>query len=298
MRVLLAGSSGMIGGELRAQLAAAGHEVRRLVRREPSAPDEFVWDPVERTVDVALFDWADGVVNLSGSSLQRLPWTRATKRRILSSRLQATGTLTDGMRRADQPPAVFVSGSAVGYYGDRPGEELTEAAAKGDGFLADVVDAWEAAARLAPEATRVAFARTGVVIGRGGALKPLLPIAKAGLGGPLGSGRQHWPWVSLHDEAAALVHLLGSGLEGPVNIAGPTPATAGEVVKALARAVRRPYGFPVPAFALRLALQDAAQELLLADQRVVPQKLLDDGFVFRDPTVQDAMDRLVEVRAA
>lgn len=298
MRVLLAGSSGMIGGELRAQLAAAGHEVRRLVRREPSAPDEFLWDPAERTVDVALFDWADGVVNLSGSSLQRLPWTRATKRRILSSRLQATATLTDGMRRADEPPAVFVSGSAVGYYGDRPGEELTEASAKGDGFLADVVDAWEAAARLAPEATRVALARTGVVIGRGGALKPLLPIAKAGLGGPLGSGRQHWPWVSLHDEAAALVHLLGSGLEGPVNIAGPTPATAGEVVKALAQAVRRPYGFPVPAFALRLALQDAAQELLLADQRVVPQKLLDDGFVFRDPTVQDAMDRLVEVRAA
>jgi len=298
MRVLLAGASGMIGGEVRDQLAASGHEVRRLVRREPTSPDESRWDPTERSVDIAQFDWADAVVNLSGSSLQRLPWTRATKRRILSSRLQATGTLTDGMRRADEPPAVFVSGSAVGYYGDRPGEELTEAAGKGDGFLADVVDAWEVAARLGPAATRVAFARTGVVIGRGGALKPLLPIAKLGLGGPLGSGRQHWPWVSLHDEAAALVHLLDSGLEGPVNIVGPTPATAGEVVKALTQAVRRPYGFPVPAFALRLALQDAAQELLLADQLVVPRKLLDDGFVFRDPTVQDAMDRLVEVRAA
>jgi uncharacterized protein (TIGR01777 family) len=298
MRVLLAGSSGMIGGELRAQLDAGGHEVRRLVRRTPSAPDEIEWDPAVRRVDVAPFEWADAVVNLSGSSLQRLPWTRATKRRILSSRLQATGTLADGMRRADDPPAVFVSGSAVGYYGDRPGQELTEAAAKGDGFLADVVDAWEAAARLAPERTRVVFARTGVVIGRGGALKPLLPIAKAGLAGPLGSGRQHWPWVSLHDEATALVHLLGSGLEGPVNLAGPTPATAAEVVKALAQAVRRPYGLPVPSFALRLALQDAAGQLLLADQRVIPRKLLDDGFVFRDPTVQDAMDRLVEVRAA
>lgn len=298
MRVLLAGSSGMIGSELRARLGAGGHEVRRLVRREPSSPAESRWDPAARSVDVALFDWADAVVNLAGSSLQRLPWTRATKRRILSSRLQATGTLTDGMRRADDPPAVLVNGSAVGYYGDRPGQELTEAAGKGDGFLADVVDAWEAAARLAPASTRVVFARTGVVIGRGGALKPLLPIAKAGLAGPLGSGRQHWPWVSLHDEAGALVHLLGSGLEGPVNIAGPTPATAAEVVKALAQAVRRPYGFPAPAFALRLALQDAAQQLLLADQRVVPRKLLDDGFVFRDPTVQDAMDRLVEVRAA
>lgn len=298
MRVLLAGASGLIGGELRRQLAAAGHETRRLVRREPTGADEVRWAPEERSIDPALFDWADAVVNLSGSSLQRLPWTRATKRRILSSRLQATGTLAEGMRRADAPPEVFVSGSAVGYYGDRPGQQLTEAATKGRGFLADVVDAWEAAARLAPSATRVALARTGVVIGRGGALKPLLPLAKAGLAGPLGGGRQHWPWVSLHDEAAALVHLLTSSLEGPVNIAGPTPATAGEIVRALAQAVRRPYFLPVPKFAIELALQDAGRELLLADQLVVPQALLDDGFAFRDPTIEDAMDRLVEVRAA
>ncbi|WP_374010169.1 TIGR01777 family oxidoreductase [Leifsonia sp. LS-T14] len=298
MRVLLAGASGMIGGELLAQLAASGHEVRRLVRREPTGSDEFRWDPAERSVAVELFDWAEGVVNLSGASLQRLPWTRATKRRILSSRLQATGTLAEAMRRADDPPAVFVSGSAVGYYGDRPGQELTEAASKGTGFLSDVVDAWEAAARLAPSATRVALARTGVVIGRGGALTPLLPLAKAGLAGPLGTGRQHWPWISLHDEAAALVHLLGSTLEGPVNLAGPTRATAAALITALTQAVRRPYFLPVPRFAIELALQDAGRELLLADQRVVPRKLLDDGFVFRDRTVQDAMDRLVEVRAA
>jgi uncharacterized protein (TIGR01777 family) len=298
MKVLLAGASGMIGGELRSQLAAAGHDVLRLVRREPSSSEEVRWDPAERSVPVDALEWADAVVNLSGASLQRLPWTKATRRRILSSRLQATGTLTDGMRRAATPPAVFVSGSAVGYYGDRPGQHLTEAASKGSGFLSDVVDAWEAAARLAPESTRLVLARTGVVVGRGGAMKPLLPLAKAGLAGPLGTGRQHWPWISLHDEAAALVHLLASGLEGPINLAGPTPATEREVVKALARAVRRPSVVPVPGFALELALQDAARELLLADQLVVPQKLLDDGFVFRDPTVEDAMDRLVEVRAA
>lgn len=298
MKVLLAGASGMIGSELRAQLADAGHETRRLVRREPGGPDEFAWNPAERAVPVELFDWADGVINLSGASLQRLPWTGATKRRILSSRLQATGTLAEGMRRADDPPAVLVSGSAVGYYGDRPGQQLPESASKGTGFLADVVDAWEAAARLAPPATRVAFARTGVVVGRGGALKPLLPLAKAGLAGPLGTGRQHWPWISLHDEAAALVHLLGSTLDGPVNLVGPSPATAGEFVRALAEAVRRPYFLPVPRFAIELALQDAGRELLLADQYVVPQKLLDDGFTFRDGTVQDAMDRLMEVRAA
>ena len=298
MKVLLAGASGMIGGELRSQLAAAGHNTRRLVRREPSASDELRWDPAERSAPVEAFEWADAVVNLSGASLQRLPWTKATKRRILTSRLQATGTLADGMRRADDPPTVFVSGSAVGYYGDRPGQHLTESASKGGGFLSDVVDAWEAAARLAPGSTRLVLARTGVVVGRGGAMKPLLPLAKAGLAGPLGTGRQHWPWISLHDEAAALVHLLGSGLEGPVNLAGPTPATEREVVKALARAVRRPSVVPVPGFAIELALQDAGRELLLADQLVVPQKLLDDGFVFRDPTVEDAMDRLVEVRAA
>ncbi|MGO4533989.1 TIGR01777 family oxidoreductase [Leifsonia sp. 2MCAF36] len=298
MRVLLAGASGMIGSELRAQLAAAGHTTRRLVRREPTGPDEFRWDPAERSVAAELFDWADGVINLSGSSLQRLPWTRSTKRRILSSRLQATGTLAEGMRRAADPPAVFVSGSAVGYYGDRPGQRLTEAATKGTGFLTDVVDAWEAAARLAPSATRVALARTGVVVGRGGALAPLLPLARAGLAGPLGGGRQHWPWISLHDEAAALIHLLDSTLDGPVNLAAPHPATAGELVKALAQAVRRPYFFPVPRFAIELALQDAGRELLLADQLVVPEKLLGDGFVFRDATVQDAMDRLMEVRAA
>jgi uncharacterized protein (TIGR01777 family) len=288
----------MVGGEVRSQLAAAGHQVWRLVRREPAALDEFRWAPEARAVDVGLFDQVDAVVNLAGASLQKLPWTRATKRRILSSRLDTTGTLADAMRRVDDPPAVFVNGSAVGYYGSRPGQRLTEDATKGPGFLADVVDAWEAAARLAPAATRVVTARTGVVIGPGGAMSPLLPLAKAGLAGPLGGGAQHWPWVSLHDEAAALVHLLTSDLEGPVNIAGPTPATAGEVVKALAVAVRRPYALPVPRFAIELALRDAGRELLLTDQLVVPAKLLADGFAFRDPTVQDAMDRLVEVRAA
>lgn len=298
MRVLLAGSSGLIGRELRAQLATAGHETRRLVRREAATSEEFRWDPENRSVDPDLFEWADAVVNLSGSSLQRLPWTRATKRGILSSRLLATGTLADAMRRAVDPPTVLVNASAVGFYGDRPGQELTESASPGRGFLADVVQAWEAAARLAPAQTRVVLARTGVVIGRGGALTPLLPLAKAGLAGPIGGGRQHWPWVSIHDEAAALVHLLTSRVEGPVNIAGPTPATAAEVVRALAQAVRRPYLLPLPRFAIELALQDAGRELLLADQLVVPRALLDDGFVFRDTTIEDAMDRLMEVRAA
>ncbi len=197
------------------------------------------------------------------------------------------------MRMASTPPSVFVSGSAVGFYGDRPGQKLTESAIKGGGFLSDVVEAWESAAHLAPSGTRVATVRTGLVIGRGGAMKPLLPLARLGLTGPIAGGGQYWPWVSLRDEVAAMVHLLGSDLHGPVNVAGPTPATSDATLRALARAVHRPYGLPLPRKAVTLALGDAGRELLLASQKVVPQKLLDDGFVFRDPTVQDAMNRLV-----
>ncbi|MGJ4844076.1 TIGR01777 family oxidoreductase [Leifsonia sp. Le1] len=296
MRVLIAGASGMIGTEVTAQLAAQGHEVLRLVRGAPSAANEYNWAPAARIIDFTLMDRVDAVVNLSGASISRLPWTPAWKRTILASRLEATHTLTDAMRMAASPPAVFVSGSAVGFYGDRPGQKLTETAIKGTGFLSDVVEAWESAAHLAPEKTRVVTVRTGVVVGRGGAMKPLLPAGRLGLLGPIAGGGQHWPWVSLHDEAAAIVHLLDSTLRGPVNVAGPTPATADTVLRALAATLRRPYGLPLPAKAITLALGDAGRELLLASQKVVPQKLLDDGFVFSEPTVRDAMERLIAKR--
>jgi len=293
MRVLVAGASGMIGTALVSALTAEGHDVLRLVRREPAAPDERAWAPSARSIDLRLLDGADAVVNLSGASLNRLPWTAAHKRRILDSRLAATGTLADGMRQSADPPDVFVSGSAVGYYGDRPGQTLTEDSAKGTGFLSDVVESWETAARLAPDTTRVVTVRTGVVVGHGGAMTPLLPLARLGLVGPIAGGRQHWPWVSLRDEAAAIVHLLTSGLSGPVNLVGPEPATAAEVLRALAAAVHRPYGLPLPRPVVSLGLGEAGRELLLADQRVLPQRLLDDGFVFRDATVRDAMTQLV-----
>lgn len=293
MRVLIAGASGMIGTALVRRLQADGHDVVRLVRHDPQGADERSWSPAARSIDVRVLDEADAVVNLSGASLSRLPWTPAHRRRILASRLEATGTLADAMRQAAAPPTVFVSGSAVGYYGDRPGQTLTEDAAKGAGFLSDVVDAWERAAHLAPEQTRVVTVRTGVVIGRGGAMAPLLPLAKAGLVGPIAGGRQHWPWVSLRDEAAAIAHLLTSSLSGPVNVVGPEPATAGEVLRALTTALHRPYGLPLPKPAVSLGLGEAGRELLLADQLVLPQRLLDDGFVFQDATVQDAMGQLI-----
>ncbi len=293
MRVLVAGASGMIGTELCHRLTESGHTVLRLVRHDPRSDTEFTWSPAARIIDFTLMERVDAVVSLSGASINHLPWTRRYKKLILDSRIHATQTLTDAMRMASHGPRVFVSASAVGYYGDRPGQRLTEQSAKGDGFLAGVVDVWEAAARLAPEETRVVTIRSGVVVGRGGAMKPLLPLARLGLAGPIGTGGQHWPWISLHDEVAAIIHLLGSALEGPVNLVGPTPVTAAAFLKELAAQVHRPYGLPLPEKVIDLTLRDAGQELLLSSQKVVPEKLLGDGFEFADLTARDAIARLV-----
>ena len=293
MRVLVAGASGMIGTALCRRLTETGHSVLRLVRHDPRSDTEFTWSPAARIIDFTLMERVDAVVNLSGASLSHLPWTRRYKKQILESRIHATQTLADAMRMAARGPDVFISGSAAGYYGDRPGQRLTEASSKGDGFLTDVVDAWEAAARLAPEKTRVVTIRSGVVVGRGGAMRPLLPLARLGLAGPIGTGGQHWPWISLHDEVAAIIHLLDSGLEGPVNLVGPTPATADGFLKELAAQVHRPYGLPLPERVIDVALRDAGQELLLSSQKVIPERLLGDGFVFADATVHDAIARLL-----
>lgn len=296
MRVLISGASGLIGTELRRQLGAAGHTPLRLVRRVARSTDEFRWNPELLSMDAAALDGVDAVVNLSGASLSRLPWTPAYRHTILRSRLQSTRTLADAILSAAHRPRVLLNASAVGYYGNRPGEGLTESSPAGEGFLARVVQAWEREALRAADATRVVTFRTGLVLAKDSAFKPLIPLARLGLAGPLGSGRQHWPWVSLRDEAAGLVHLLTSSLSGPVNLVGPTSATAADVIKALADELHRPYLVPVPAPLLRLALQDAADDLLLADQRVSSALIRADGFSFEQETPLAAVAKMLEAR--
>lgn len=289
MRIVIGGASGLIGTALGRSLETGGHDVVRLVRRPARGAGEAEWDPLAGVLDPAIVSGADAVVNLSGASLGKLPWTAAYRSTILWSRLSATRTLVDAMNRAEQPPAAFLSGSAVGYYGDRPGETLTEDSSRGAGFLADVVVAWEDSALAAPDAVRTVLLRNGIVVDLAGVLKPLAPLTRFGVAGPLGSGRQFWPWIGLQDEVRAITHLLTSTLSGPVNLCGPQAARADDLMFELARRMNRPYLLRVPKIALKALLGDAADGLLLSDQRVEPRRLLDDGFMFSTPTVEQAL---------
>jgi uncharacterized protein (TIGR01777 family) len=289
MRVLMAGASGLIGSELTTQLEADGHDVLRLVRRERRSSSEYRWFPTARVIDPGLIASVDAVISLSGASTGRLPWTPGYKREILRSRIDATWTLADAISNSATPPATFLSASAVGFYGDRGDEELTEESAKGEGFLSDVVDAWEQAANLASHSTRVVTLRTGLVVGDGGAFTPLQLLTRFGLAATLGTGEQYWPWISLHDEAAAIRHLLTSQLAGPVNLAGPTPARSEEITSTLAEAMHRWHPWRIPDPVVRTALREPGRELLLASQKSVPRRLLADGFTFEHTTAQQAI---------
>ncbi len=294
MVVVVAGSSGLIGTALVERLRAEGRTVRRLVRRPPQGPDEHRWDPDAGVLDPGALAGADAVVNLAGAGVGDRRLTPARKRVVLESRTRTTGLIARTVAEMAAPPRVLLQGSATGAYGYRGDTRVTEAEPYGDSYLAGVVRAWEAAAAPAVEhpRVRVAFLRTGIVLARsGGAAGRLLPLIRLGLGGPLGSGRQYWSWISLEDEIRAILHLLDAPVSGPVNLVAE-PATQLEIVRALAEAAHRPAVLPVPGIALKVALGQFSDEIL-GSLRVVPEALTAAGFVHRHPTPQDAAAALL-----
>jgi uncharacterized protein len=298
-RILLAGASGMIGKPLQARLIASGHTVHTLVRRTPVDATEHQWNPATGVIESGIVGLSDVVINLAGASIGKIPWTKKRKSAILNSRIDSARTLATAISAAKNPPSLFIQGSAVGFYGSRGEEKLTEFSAKGSGFLADVVEQWEAAAHGASSThTRVCFARTGLVVGRGGALAPLMLQTLLGVGGTIGSGAQWWPWISLHDEVRALEYLVIHETDQTIfNLVGPTPATASELTIALSRALRRPHALGLPSFAIRWLMGQAGVELLLSSQRVINERLEIVGFHFDDTTVDQAIARMLGRRS-
>jgi hypothetical protein len=293
-RIAVTGSSGLIGAALVVALHERGDEAVRLVRRAPRSADEVQWDPSSRSLDPRALDGVDGVVNLAGAGDGDHRWTPAYKHQILASRTDTTHAVATAVAAADHPVRL-VSGSAVGFYGDRGDEELTEDSPPGTGFLSDVVLAWEAAAQPAVDAgASVTFIRTGIVMAReGGAMKPLLRLGRFGLGGPLGSGRQFMPWITLPDEVGAILHLLDRpDVTGPVNLAAPEPARQRDIAKALGRALHRPAVLPAPSIALHAVLGEFAGEIL-GGQRIVGDALHDSGYSFTHGELEAAVRWLV-----
>lgn len=290
MRVLISGASGLVGSEVARQLKAAGHEPIKLVRRVASGPNEVQWNPATGLIPSELMDNIDAVVNMAGATTGKIPWTKKYKQEIVASRINSTRTLVKAMAAAKNPPKVFVSGSASGFYGDCADQLLTEDSAKGSGFLSDLANQWEQEALKAPKGVRVVLARTTMVMSRKlGALGRLLPLIKLGVGGPLGSGKQWWAWISQVDEAAAIIHLINTpSATGAFNLTAPQPATCKDIVVALAKELKRPAIVPVPAFALKLFLGEAATELLLCSQNMSADKLLATGFKFQHETLKSA----------
>lgn len=292
--VVISGASGLIGSALAESLRADGVSVRTLVRHPAVDATESTWDPGSTLLDPDVLAGADAVINLNGASIGKIPWTRRYKSTLLWSRLAPTRTLATALRALGADAPAFVSASAVGFYGSAPGAVLDETAAKGQGFLADVCSDWEEAARRAEDVTRVALVRTAPVVDQGGVLAPLITLTRMGVGGPLGSGTQVWPWISLIDEVRAIRHVIDQRISGPVNLTGAARAVMNDLGFALAQRLNRPYLVPAPAFALRAALgADMADSVLLADAHVVPSVLESSGFTFTHPTVESAVDAAI-----
>lgn len=290
MHIAVTGASGLVGSTLVPLLSAGGHRVTRLVRRA-AGDGEATWDPAGG-VDLSALEDVGAVVHLAGENIAAARWTAAVKQRIRDSRVQGTRVLCEALARSPRPPNVLVCASAIGFYGDRDAEELTEESAAGTGFLAEVVRDWEAATGPARAAgIRVVNLRFGVILSaKGGALAKMLLPFKLGAGGRVGDGKQYWSWISIDDAAGAVDHcIMTDGLSGPVNAVAPRPVTNEEFTKTLGHVLRRPTVLPMPAFAARLVLGEMADDLLLASARVVPRQLERTGYVFRQPELESAL---------
>jgi len=290
--IAITGASGMIGRALVDRLRQNGKRVRRLMRSpDRASSDDIIWDPARGTLDPRALEGAEAVVNLAGEPIAQR-WTGARREAIRESRVRGTELLSRAIAALDRKPSVLLSGSAVGYYGDRGDESVDEESASGTDFLAGVARDWESAAVAAQDAgVRVVLLRTGIVLApHGGALERLLPPFRLGVGGPIGSGRQWMSWIALDDHLRAMEHAIATdGLHGPVNLVAPNPVTNAEFAATLGRVLGRPALVPVPSFALELLYGEMARTTILAGQRVLPKKLLRSGFHFAHPSLEEAL---------
>lgn len=297
LNIVISGASGLVGSALVPFLSAGGHRVSRLVRRKgPAFGEEIAWEPESGRIDRDALEGKDAVIHLAGENIADKRWSEAQKARIKDSRIQTTTLLSETLARLDAPPKVLLSASAIGFYGDRGEEELTEESPPGEGFLAEVCRDWEAATKAAAEAgIRVVCLRFGVILSKeGGALKKMLTPFRLGMGGKFGSGKQYMSWIAIDDVCSALLLLLSNeDVQGPVNLTAPNPVTNQEFTRTLGRVLSRPTVMALPAFAARLALGEMADEMLLSGQRVLPRKLLSARFTFGFPDLEGALRHLL-----
>ena len=290
-RIAVTGASGLIGSSLVGYLKLRGHTVQRLVRRPAVSSEEITWDPIAGTVDMEALAGVDAVIHLAGAGVSDKRWTKKYKSEILNSRLLGTTTIAKAV--AIVKPQVFISASAIGWYGESGNRAVIESDRVGDDFLAAVCREWESAADLAGDVRTIKL-RTGLVLDpTGGALGKMLPIFRFGLGGKLSNGKQWWSWITLHDQIRAIAFLLENKVSGPVNLTSPNPVTNSEFTAGLARAMHRPALFPVPAIALKIVLGGFSAEVL-GSKKVMPQVLTEAGFTFDYPHISSALEKLVD----
>jgi uncharacterized protein (TIGR01777 family) len=297
MKILISGSHGLVGTALIKSLEPEGHEIFRLVRHYPSSSSEIEWSPDRYSIALSLIEDFDAVVHLAGESIAEGRWTEEKKRRIRESRVKGTGLLGDALANLSHPPRTFISASAIGYYGNRGDEVLTESSVPGDDFLSQVCVEWEKATELAKEkGIRVLNARFGIILDKeGGALKKMLPPFRMGIGGKIGNGKQWMSWIALDDVVGAIKFALtNDSFAGPANFVAPNPVRNAEFTRTLGKVLSRPTLFPIPAFGVRLAFGEMADALLLSSQRVEPGKLTDLGYLFKHPTLERALQEALK----